>query len=117
MNGKVLLLAAMALGAACAPSGQDPPVRNIAPAPVTAAADSIQPVGPAGRWTLQFADEFDGTSLDGRKWVTCYWWNKGGCTNLGNHELQWYQPGNVTVADGQLRLRAEPAEAQEHDGA
>src|SRR5262245_25213505 len=51
-----------------------------------------------------------------RKWVTCYWWNKHGCTNLGNRELQWYQPGNVTVAEGQLRLRAEPTEARGDDG-
>ena len=117
MKGKIFLLAAMTLGSACTTTAQDPPVRNIAPAPPPVAATGAgEPTGQAGGWTLVFADEFDGTSLDGRKWVTCYWWNNGGCTNLGNRELQWYQPGNVTVAGGHLRLRAEPAQAKGHDG-
>jgi Beta-glucanase/Beta-glucan synthetase len=118
MNGKVFLLAAMTLGAACAKPAPDPSVRNMAPVPPPIAATGAgQPTGQAEGWTLAFADEFEGTSLDGRKWVTCYWWNKDGCTNLGNRELQWYQPGNVTVAGGQLRLRAEPAQAKGHNGA
>lgn len=119
MNGKLFLLAAMtvgAVGAACGQPAADPPVRNVAPAPSITDPGTMQPLGPGGRWTLAFADEFDGTSLDSRKWVTCYWWNKHGCTNLANRELQWYQPGNVTVANGQLRLRAEPAEARGDDG-
>src|SRR5215813_2280435 len=116
MSGKLLLLTAMTVGTACGQPAPDPPLQNIAPTPVVADATAIQSVGPGGGWTLVFADEFDGTSLDSRKWVTCYWWNKHGCTNQGNRELQWYQSGNVTVADGRLRLRAEPTEARGDDG-
>jgi beta-glucanase (GH16 family) len=79
------------------------------------AASASAPAGQPGRWQLLFSDEFDGSSLDGKKWVTCYWWNQNGCTNLGNHELQWYRPQNVTVAAGQLRLRARRESARGHD--
>jgi beta-glucanase (GH16 family) len=80
-----------------------------------AAVLATQPLGQAGRWELLFSDEFDGASLDRNKWVTCYWWDHGGCTNLGNHELQWYQSANVAVANGLLRLRAQRQEARGRD--
>jgi beta-glucanase (GH16 family) len=79
-------------------------------------ASPIEPEGQQGAWELLFSDEFDGTSLDGTKWVACYWWDRGGCTNLGNHELQWYQPANVQVDGGQLRLRATREQAKGLDG-
>jgi beta-glucanase (GH16 family) len=105
MIGKLLLLGAMTFGAACPHPGPTAPtpVAVATPDPV---ASAILPVGQGGRWALLFSDDFDGPSLDHRKWVTCYWWDRGGCTNLGNHELQWYQVGNVSVANGQLHLRA-----------
>jgi beta-glucanase (GH16 family) len=78
-------------------------------------ASTIAPKGQLASWELLFPDEFDGTSLDGNKWVTCYWWGRGGCTNLGNHELQWYQSGNVAVAGGQLHLRAKREEVRGQD--
>ena len=93
------LLAAMTLGSVCL------------------GASALAPKGQSGGWDLAFSDEFDGTSLDRSKWATCYWWNRGGCTNLGNHELQWYQPGNVAVVGGQLRLRAEHEDAKGVDDA
>ncbi|MQX11627.1 family 16 glycosylhydrolase [Sinorhizobium fredii] len=61
-----------------------------------------------GAWRLIFADEFDVVSLNQEKWTTCYWWNKDGCTNLGNEELQWYRPENVSLDGGLLRLQARP---------
>lgn len=64
------------------------------------------PHGGADEWSLIFADDFDGDELDPDAWVTCYWWDDDGCTNLGNGELQWYQPENVDVRDGRLVLTA-----------
>jgi beta-glucanase (GH16 family) len=74
------------------------------------------PVGQEGDWTLVFNDEFDGTTLDEAKWVTCYWWDRDGCTNLGNNEEQWYLPDGVIVDDGILRLRAERRTVRGHEG-
>ena len=65
-----------------------------------------RPLGQTGEWNLIFHDEFEGDNLDPEKWVTCYWWNDDGCTIKTNNELQWYQPGNVFVANGKLILRA-----------
>jgi beta-glucanase (GH16 family) len=59
------------------------------------------------RGELIFADEFDGAQIDPTRWTTCYWWETDGCTNEGNQELAWYQPGNVLVDGGVLRLRAQ----------
>ena len=68
------------------------------------------PTGNVGQnyiWNPVFADEFDGTSLDTNKWVTCYFWQvNDGCTN--NDELQLYQPDDVSVGNGVLDLKAEP---------
>ncbi|MGB8816662.1 MAG: glycoside hydrolase family 16 protein [Rhizobiaceae bacterium] len=62
----------------------------------------------AGIWKSIFTEEFDEAELSPAKWTTCYWWNDRGCSNLGNKELQWYQPGNVRISNGNLRLRAQP---------
>lgn len=60
-------------------------------------------------WKLAFSDEFNGSTLDGKKWNTCYPWVEadGGCTNSGNNEMEWYQPDEVLIANGLLRLRAQ----------
>jgi beta-glucanase (GH16 family) len=63
-------------------------------------------VGLAGAWTQVFHDGFSGDALSGSSWVTCYDWNNQGCTNAGNHELEWYQPGQVGVSGGTLTLTA-----------
>jgi beta-glucanase (GH16 family) len=70
----------------------------------------------SGDWNLLFSDDFDGTSLDTDKWTTCYWWDEGGCTNLGNDELEWYQPDDVLVSDGTLKLRAQERTTRTTDG-
>lgn len=79
------------------------------------AGDPI-PLAGGGPWRLIFSDDFDAPNLDREKWTTCYWWNKDGCTNLGNNELQWYRPENVSIADGLLRLTAERRRVKGHEG-
>jgi len=76
------------------------------------------PVGQQDVWKLVFRDEFDGTVLDISKWRTCYWWdwNNQGCTNSGNHELEWYQPDEVLMDSGNLRLRAQRRSVVASDG-
>lgn len=67
---------------------------------------SVPLTGP-DHWELVFSDEFDGTILNTKNWTTCYWWNDGGCTNLGNHELEWYLAKNVKTVGGHLKLTAQ----------
>jgi beta-glucanase (GH16 family) len=75
-------------------------------ATVSARASTEPPLLSYGNWERIFTDEFNTNKLDGDKWMRCYWWDKDGCTNLGNNELEWYLPANVSVANGHLRLRA-----------
>lgn len=58
-------------------------------------------------WALVFSDDFNGTKLNTNKWNTCYWWGNNGCTNGGSGDIQWYQPDDVSVSNGILRLKAE----------
>jgi beta-glucanase (GH16 family) len=116
MIGKLLLLGALTLAQACAPTVRSVPAQAgnaILPA---ALESDLRPTGQNGRWALLFSDEFEGSALDSRKWVTCYWWDQGGCTNLGNRELQWYQPANVTVANGEMQLTAKRQSIEGRDG-
>jgi beta-glucanase (GH16 family) len=83
----------------------------IAPVASMTLGASLRPVGQPGNCVLRFDDEFDGTTLNKNKWTTCYWWaRRGGCSIDTNHELEWYQPGNVRVSHGTLTLRAEQRE-------
>jgi beta-glucanase (GH16 family) len=70
----------------------------------------------SGDWDLLFSDDFDGKSLDTSKWTTCYWWDNDGCTIASNNELQWYQPDDVLVSNGILRLRAQERMITASDG-
>ena len=70
----------------------------------------------AAGWKMIFADEFDGKTLDQQRWTTCYWWDKAGCTIATNLELEWYQPENVTVAEGVLRLQARQQSVRNDEG-
>lgn len=67
-------------------------------------------------WRQVFADEFSETRLNTDTWTQCYWWDDNGCTNLSNNELQWYQPGNIGLADGRLQLTARPQSIVGHEG-
>jgi beta-glucanase (GH16 family) len=54
-------------------------------------------------WNLVWADEFNGTAMDGARWD--YEIGAGG---WGNNELQYYtdRPENTTVSDGTLKIMA-----------
>lgn len=85
------------------------PPSALVPAPVRATpATPAATAGPAapGSWHLVFQDDFNGTVLDPSRWTTCYDWNLDGCTNAGNHESEWYLPGQVSVGGGVLSLTA-----------
>jgi beta-glucanase (GH16 family) len=61
-----------------------------------------------GNWQLIFQDEFDGSTLDRSKWVTCWHWGtmSGGCNNNpGGRMLSWVFDRNVSVSGGALQLR------------
>jgi beta-glucanase (GH16 family) len=64
------------------------------------------------RVPLLFADEFEGSSLNLKKWYRCYAETdeKVGCSNNPGLELEWYQPGNVKVSGGFLHLVAQEQE-------
>jgi len=83
------------------------PVKPVQPA---------RPVGQTGGWQLVFEDDFSGSELDTDKWVTCYWWDDGGCTIASNDELEWYRPDNVFLRDGKLVLSARKESVTAPDG-
>lgn len=61
------------------------------------------PPPPPSGWTLTWADEFNGTSLDTSKWNIEVNGNGG-----GNNELQYYtaRPENIRVSGGELVIEA-----------
>jgi beta-glucanase (GH16 family) len=64
-------------------------------------------MGQTGDWVMKFDDEFDGNTLDSSKWRTCFWWADTTCTIESNNEMQLYNPEDVLVENGMLRLRAQ----------
>jgi len=55
----------------------------------------------------EFSATFSGSRLNTKIWDTCYPdSDQSGCTNFGNKEYQWYEPSQVKVSDGHLRLIA-----------
>jgi beta-glucanase (GH16 family) len=85
----VLLPVTVASGQVPSPS---PEIQSTAARPVT---------GPR-----LLTQNFDGARLNTSFWSPCYWWTTRGCTNIANHELEWYVPDQVKLADGVLRLEA-----------
>lgn len=84
---------------------------------LTAMTQGARAAPPEGAgWQQVFAEEFTGSRLDTRIWTRCYWWDDDGCTNLSNNELQWYQPENISILDGHLRLTARPQPIAGHEG-
>jgi len=59
-------------------------------------ATDPQPRGVPGDWSLKFDDEFDGTSLDTSRWIAFEGRSMNNVTT---------RRSNVSVADGELRLR------------
>lgn len=72
--------------------------------------------GQAQAWSQIFGDDFNSSTLDASRWTTCYWWDNQGCTNAGNHELEWYQNKNVAVQNGSLQLEARKEQVTASDG-
>ncbi|WP_395293383.1 family 16 glycosylhydrolase [Kitasatospora hibisci] len=118
----VLLLAVACGTASGAGTGVSAVLQPHTPtAAATGDADVPPPVGAdrppgSGPWREVFRDDFNGTGLDGSKWTTCYDWNVRGCTNAGNHEDQWYLPGQVSVGNGALTLTAQRQATSGSDG-
>jgi beta-glucanase (GH16 family) len=117
VGAAAILLLALPTGGLGQARASDPATRQLpataasarAPAKTEIAAGQSTPVTlvrSGGPWKLALSADFEGNVLDEAVWTTCYWWNDGGCTNLGNHELEWYQPDNVVLADGHLNLVA-----------
>ncbi len=67
-------------------------------------------------WTLVFGDDFNNRHLDANKWTSCYWWNNNGCTNPGNHEMEWYLPQNIQFDQQSMLLTANHETVQGSDG-
>lgn len=75
--------------------------------PWAAVAGEGRWTGPPGAWEQVFADEFDGTTLDREVWRA----DRGGDVPAKPFnwaiEGAWFDPSNVSVADGLLRLVTE----------
>jgi beta-glucanase (GH16 family) len=76
--------------------------------PTTTTVPVAQPVGITAGMHLAFTSSFQGSSLNGSKWQTCYPWadSGSGCTNFDNSELEWYLPSQDQVSNGALHLTA-----------
>lgn len=87
-----------------------PPTPAPAPTPApTAPAGARVPNGPTGQWTLKFADEFDGNSLDLSKWRPNWLASSDTARTQPVNDLEHacYDPAQVRVAGGTLRMTAE----------
>jgi len=66
---------------------------------------------PTPRGKPEFDATFRGSKLNTKVWDTCYPFlanQNGGCTNYGNKmEAEWYQPSQVKVSGGVVRLIAQ----------
>ncbi len=80
---------------------KDPDVTNL----TIPTAGYKTPESYAGK-QLVWRDEFDGDQLNSSDWN----YEKGG-DGWGNHELEYYQPGNTTVRDGYLIIEARKEDA------
>lgn len=58
------------------------------------------------KWKLTFEDQFSGTSLDQKKWITAYYWGKALMNDSYSleGEKQYYSPANIEVRDSVLRI-------------
>ena len=81
-------------------------------------ASAPQPVGISGNWNLKFSDEFNSSSLDTAKWQPN--WLGGSNTQItkpvGPEEVACYDPAQVSVSGGTLRLSAIQKACRASDG-
>jgi beta-glucanase (GH16 family) len=76
--------------------------------PTTVPPGTPQPLGPAGPWTLKFADEFNGNSLDLTKWRPNWFGSSDTSVTrpINDYEESCYDPAQVRVDNGMLHLTA-----------
>jgi beta-glucanase (GH16 family) len=69
--------------------------------------DAVDVTSPVSDWKMVWSDEFDGTSIDSKKWT-----HEVNCSGGGNQEQQCYTDAaeNSFVSDGTLKIVAMPAE-------
>jgi len=79
-------------------------------APISSPPAYAAPVGTAGR-TLVFSEDFNGKTLNGAAWHTCFWWSSTTCSITSNAELELYRKSNTKVRNGNLELIARKARA------
>jgi beta-glucanase (GH16 family) len=76
------------------------------------------PAGAPGNWTLDWRDEFSGTSVNLKRWRPNWLANfdTAVTTPINEAERACYDPANATVRNGTLRLKAEKRSCRTHDG-
>lgn len=93
------------------PTHSTPTPTSNPPSPIPSPTGGA-PAGPAGPWTLRFADDFNGTGVDGSKWgyqssAESDWsTSPAGTGNPGNQQLEFDQSANCSVANGALVVTA-----------
>ena len=71
-------------------------------------SSKVDPLQPVSDWSLVWSDEFDGATIDAKKWS-----HEVNCDGGGNQEKQCYTDSsdNSFVSDGTLKIVALPAQA------
>jgi beta-glucanase (GH16 family) len=93
----VLVVLGLAAAAIASMVGSGPHGGAVAP------ALPVRPLGESGKWRLVFDDEFGGSGLDTSKWSTG-WFGRGITGGVKADELDCYDPRQVGVSGGELRL-------------
>src|SRR4051812_29222648 len=83
---------------------------------IPAPANAAPPAG--STWNLVFSDDFAGTSIDLNKWQPNWLGSSDAAVTkpINTSERSCYDPRNVAVADGSLRLTAEKRDCRAEDG-
>ncbi len=87
------------------------------PAPIQPVANPVGSSGLPADFKLVFSDDFDGPQLDAGKWTTCYHWAEklnGILSCATKNELQLFQPDNVTLENGIVRLQVKKEPSPRH---
>jgi beta-glucanase (GH16 family) len=90
-----------------APAPQPVPAPEPAPVPAPGTPQPFLSSPGSQPWNVVFDDEFDGALLNATAWHTCFWWSTLTCTIESNSELELYNPADVYVTSGNLRMQAQ----------
>jgi len=99
---KLMAMALMGFGLAIAAG-------LLATAGPAAAQACAGPAGADGCWEMDFADDFDGTSLDLAAWEPGWYVDSGYSRSVADNEDACYNTDQVTVSGGALRIRLDPS--------